>query len=83
MLLAKNRKSLTVRLQDEEYAAAKRVATKRKMSLNSVVEEGIRMRLAKEEYDELYEAFGQVGLEDDCDVEFAFHAQAEVVLRDD
>ncbi len=76
-------RSLTIRLPRDVYAEAQSVAKRRNTSLNTLLREGLAIRLREEEFAELYAAFGEVGREEDCDVEFALHAQAEVVLREE
>ncbi len=77
-------KALTVRLPEDLYRASAEVAKRRKVSLNSLVREGLNIILKEECYARMYEAFGQVGEDTDMtDVEFAADAQREVVERSD
>lgn len=77
-------KTLTVRLPLELYQASSEVANQRRISLNALVQEGLNTILQAENYTRLYEAFGQLGEDaEESDVEFAAHAQWEVVRRGD
>ena len=75
--------SVTVRLPRPLYARATDLAKERRVSLNAFVQQGVEeaVRLAEER--ERYDAYSMLG-EDaaECDVEYAIHAQAEVMLRD-
>ena len=73
---------LTVRLPVDLYEAASDIARKRTQSLNALVQEGLKAMIRHEEqalYDE-YTLLGQD--EEECDVEYAIYAQAEVMLSD-
>lgn len=77
-------KAFTVRLPEDLYRASAEVAKRRKVSLNSLVQEGLDVILKEERYSQLYEAFGQLGEDAEMtDVEFAAEAQWEVVQRGD
>ena len=76
-------RSLTIRLPLSLYEASLDVATRRNTSLNALVREGLTTLLEKDELVQLSEAFGQLGEDtEESDVEFAAHAQREVVNRD-
>ena len=61
-----------------ELAAS--LSRKRDVSLNSLIQEG---RTRGQEDGELFEAFEELGsLTVVCNVEYAIHAQAEVMLHD-
>ncbi len=77
-------KTLTVRLPLDIYQTSAEIAKRRKVSLNALVQEGLTAVMKEEEYARLYEAFGQLGEDaEEADVEFAAHAQWEVVSRGD
>lgn len=77
-------KALTVRLPEDLYRASAEVAKRRKVSLNSLVREGLNIILREEHYVRMYEAFGLVGEDASMtDVEFAVDAQREVVEHSD
>ncbi|GBC95976.1 hypothetical protein HRbin16_01776 [bacterium HR16] len=77
-------KALTVRLPEDLYRASAEVAKRRKVSLNSLVREGLNIILREERYVRMYEAFGLVGEDASMtDVEFAVDAQREVVEHGD
>ncbi len=74
---------LTVRLEPDLYRAASDLARKRKQSLNALVQDSLARALRQQEDQELYEAFERLGENPAaCDVEYAFGAQSEVVLRE-
>lgn len=75
---------LTVRLPSDLYLAAKGVAGKRRKSMNLLIQESLQRSVEAEEQEELQRGF-QVLSEspEECDVEYAFEAQREVILRDD
>lgn len=76
-------RSLTVRLKPDLLAAAARLAKKREMSLNSLIQESIARQVKEQEDRELFEAFEAMGsFQEDSNVEYAIHAQAEVMLHD-
>jgi hypothetical protein len=76
------KRSMTVRLPADLYDSSAEVAKRREMSLNALVQEGLTMVLKKEQYARLYEAFGQLGEDaEESNVEFASHAQWEVIRR--
>jgi hypothetical protein len=77
-------KTLTVRLPLDLYQASSEVAKRRHISLNALVQEGLNAVMQAEDYTRLYEAFGQLGDDaEESDVEFAAHAQWEVVRHGD
>lgn len=76
--------ALTVRLPVDLYEAATCVAQKREMSLNALVREGLEAIVRDEEEQALYDAYTLLGQDpEECDVEYAIYAQAEVMLNDD
>ncbi|HZP82722.1 MAG TPA: toxin-antitoxin system HicB family antitoxin [Chthonomonadaceae bacterium] len=80
----KEARSLTVRLRPELYAAATDLAKKRCISLNTLVQESLAAVIREEEDREMYEAAELLGqFPEECDVEYAFAAQSEVVLREE
>lgn len=77
-------KTLTVRLPISIYRAGSEIARRRNMSFNALVQEGLSAILKEEEYARLYDAFGQLGEDvEESNIEFAAHAQWEVVRRGD
>jgi len=82
--MPKRIKTLTVRLPLELHQAISEIANRRQISLNALVQESLSTQIQAGDYACLYEAFGQLGEdEEESDVEFAAHAQWEVVSRDD
>ncbi|HZT40773.1 MAG TPA: hypothetical protein VFA07_01220 [Chthonomonadaceae bacterium] len=78
-----DQKAITIRLPADVYAEAQDAARRHETSLNRFVLEAVSQRLKQEEFQELYDAFTLVGQEEDNNVDYAFEAQAEVVLRND
>ena len=77
-------KALTIRLPLKFHQACQEIAKRRQISLNALVQEGLNAIMKTEEYTRLYEAFGELGEdEEESDVEFATYAQWEVVSRDE
>ena len=77
-------KSLTVRLPSELYEAAAGVARKQAISLNALMQKSLAAAVRVEEEKARYDAYTQLAQDaEECDVEYAIHAQAEVMLRDE
>jgi len=77
-------KAMTVRLPMDLYEAGSRVAKRRRVSLNQLVQDSLRAVLKDEADKALYDDFTLATLDkDEVDVEYAFEAQREVVLRDE
>lgn len=82
--MATKTKTLTVRLPLGLYQVCSKIAERRQMSLNALIQEGLTRMIKAEEYGRLYEAFGRLGEDaEESDVEFAAHAQWEVISRGD
>lgn len=66
------------------YHEAAKAAKARNVSFNLLTQEGLMKILADERERELYDAFTLVGQDvKESNVEYAIHAQAEVMLRDE
>jgi predicted transcriptional regulator len=75
-------KPLTVRLPADLYDRSTEVAKRRRLSMNALIQEGLAAIMREEEYQRLYDAFGELGEDlEEADVAFAAHAQWEVVSR--
>ena len=82
MLNTTDLKPLTLRLRPDIYQAAASLARKRNQSLNSLIQDTIARRIKEEDDRELFEAAELLGqFPDECDVEYAFAAQAEAALH--
>lgn len=82
--MASPTKTVTIRLPIELYETSSAIAKRRRVSLNSLVQEGLNAIKQADENARLYEAFGELGEDgEECDVEFAMPAQCEVVRRAD
>jgi len=76
-------KTLTVRLDCELYSAAQKIAQQRHVSLNALVQLSLEETLRAAEERARYDAYTLLGQDkDECDVEYAIHAQSEVMLGD-
>jgi len=74
-------KSFTVRLPAERYEAVRTVARMRRQSVNALIGDSLAALVRQDEERRLADWFDELGRgPDDCDVEFAFAAQSEVVL---
>ncbi len=74
-------KSFTVRLPADRYEAVRAVARARRKSVNAIVAESLANLIRDEEQRKLAMWFDELGAcQDECDVEFAFAGQSEVVL---
>ena len=77
-------KTLTLRLTPDLYFAAQRVARRRAVSLNTLLQESLASTLRAEEERQRYEDYSLLGQEAEiCEAEYAIHAQAEVMLHAD
>ena len=75
---------MTVRLQPQLYNAAIRVARSSGKSLNALIQSGLESVIKEEQEREMYEAATLLSMdEEECNVEFAFDAQVEVIQRDE
>lgn len=76
----KNNIACTLRLEEDLYTRVKEVARARQTSFTAFVQAVLAEALKNEEQKALYDAFSLVGGEpDEADVEFAVHAQREVL----
>jgi predicted DNA-binding protein len=75
-------KTVTLRLPENLYHAGNLAAQKRQISMNALLKESLEARLKELEDEEMFEAFTLVGQDkEEADVEFAIHAQSEVMLH--
>lgn len=72
----------SLRLPDDVYEEAAAIVRRRGSSFNAFVEETIRRAIQAEHDREMYDAGTILGADPDSNVNFAFAAQAEVVLKD-
>ena len=75
-------RATSVRLEEPVYEAVKQIARKRGLSMNTLIGRVLQQEIVLEQDREMYDAATQLGEDADSSVEFAFAAQAEVVLRD-
>jgi predicted DNA-binding ribbon-helix-helix protein len=75
-------RATSVRLEEPVYEAAKVIARRRGVSMNALIDRVLRQEIAREQEQEMYNAATLLGQDAGADVDFAFAAQAEIVLRD-
>ena len=81
---AKDREQISIRVPRDLYIYSREIAEKRGVSLNELVQTGLSMIVRDEKQKELYDSFTLLGQDaEEANVDFAFDAQAEVVLRGD
>lgn len=74
----------SVRIPERMYRQSRRIAAKRKLSFNALVGEALSKIIDEERDREMYEAATLLGADlEECSVEYARHAQSEVMLRDE
>ena len=74
--------ALTLRLPIELYEKTKIIAQKERKSFTGYVRELLEEKVKEEEKKALFDAFSLVAEDiDDVDVDYAFEAQREVVLK--
>lgn len=77
-------KAMTIRLPQALYRAGREMAKRRRVSLNQLVQESLQETIDEEKKQQLYHEFTLLGQDTaECDVEFAFEAQREVIMRDE
>ena len=69
------------RLDETVYEETKVSAWRRGPSMNALIETAFRNEMATEHEQELYNAASLLGRRSDSDVDYAFAAQAEIVLK--
>jgi hypothetical protein len=75
-------RSFTARLRPDVYEAATALAKRQNVSLNALVQDSLAQAIRDAEDREMYEAAELLGHHpDDCNIEYAFAAQAEVALK--
>lgn len=72
----------TLRLPEDLVEQIKPVIRRRNMSFNAYVEDSIRRALQEEQDREMYDAGTLLGMDLDSEVDFAFAAQAELVMKE-
>lgn len=77
-------RSLTVRIPPHVYELSRQIAHKRETSLNALIQQSLEALIRAEEEQASYDAYTLLGQDaEECDVEYAIHAQAEVMLRNE
>ncbi len=74
----------SIRVPEDVFLRSAEIARRRRISFNRLVHEALERVIHDEEYAEMHEAGTLLGSDPaECDVEYAIHAQAEVMLRDE
>jgi hypothetical protein len=82
--MAPDTRTVTLRLPYDLYTKTMKLALRKNQSLNALLQEGAQRLLKEEEERQLSAGFDLLSEHpDECDVEFAIYAQAEVILRDE
>ena len=75
-------RTLTLRIPPDVYESSRRIAEKRSISLNTLIQQSLEDMIRAEEDRASYDAYTLLGQDaQECNVEYAIHAQAEVMLR--
>ena len=74
----------SIRMPDEVYRHSKAIAERRRISMNQLVQEALQRVISDEQEREMFEAATLLGEDPETsNVEFAFAAQAEAVMRNE
>ena len=74
-------RTLTVRMTPDLYSAVQKMARRREISLNALLQESLATSLRADEEQQRYDDYSLLGQDSEmCDVDYAVHAQAEVML---
>lgn len=80
----KDREQISIRVPLELYQSTRDIASKRGVSINALVQEGLSMIVQAEQKKILFDSFTLLGQDlREADVNHAFDAQAEVALNAD
>ena len=75
--------AITLRLPPELHAAVAQAARSHSQSVNAYIQHSLESLVRAEEERARYEAYTLLGQDaEECDAEYAVHAQAEVMLHD-
>jgi len=77
------RRTLSLRLSSELYSEAQALAESQQVSLNSLLVQALQNLLRENREREIERGFAILADDPETDVEYATHAQAEVMLADD
>lgn len=81
--MASDQKTMSLRLPAALHLATRRLAQRRGISLNALIQQSLEALLRDEEEKRFYDSFTLLGEDlEACDVAYAAAAQQEAVLRD-
>lgn len=83
MATAQEVKAVTLRLSPALHTAIAQAARQHSQSLNTYIQQNLEAIVKAEEEKARYDAYTLLGADEDTSVEYAIHAQAEVMLHDD
>jgi hypothetical protein len=76
-------KTITIKLPPKLYSSASKLAQRRKVSLNRLVQESLELLRKSEDSKDFYDSFTLIGNDrEESNVSFAAAAQAEVALHE-
>ena len=76
-------RAITLRLPLHLHTAVAQAARRRHQSINALIQQNLETLVRAEEEQARYDAYTLLGQDaDECDAEYAIHAQAEVMLHD-
>jgi predicted DNA-binding protein len=76
--------TVTLRLPRELYDRTTELAKKRKKSLNALLQDGVRKLIEEDENRALSDGFDLLAQHpEECDVDYAIHAQSEIALQNE
>jgi len=74
----------SVRIPEDVYRESEKIAKRRKISFNALVQQALQREIEAEQEQEMYEAATLLGIDAaTCDVDYAIYAQSEVMLRNE
>jgi hypothetical protein len=76
-------KKFTLRLPKELYERSRKLARRRRVSMNELARTGLEQLTAAEEFEKLKAAYDELGSDPESNVDVYFAAQREVVLGDE
>ena len=77
-------RALTLRIPPNVYESSRLIANRRSVSLNALIQQSLEDMIRADEEQASYDAYTLLGQDaQECDVEYAIYAQAEVMLRDE
>lgn len=74
----------SVRIPENVFRESEKIARRRKISFNALVQQALLREIEAEQEREMYEAATLLGMDAaSCDVDYALYAQSEVMLKNE